>query len=73
MFHDGTIDILGWEKSQNVNVDSDLVKYLNDSKGHHASTSVAIVIDSLSPMMLHRSAPYTCQTVTKLAAAKIQG
>ncbi|KAL4221102.1 Elongator complex protein [Mactra antiquata] len=72
IFHDGTSNILGWENKQSLNVNCDLVKYLNDSKGHHASTSVAIVCDSLSPLILHRSAPYTCQTVTKLASAKIQ-
>lgn len=72
VFHDGSTDVLGWESAENLSVDTDLVKHLSNRSGHHANNNVAIVIDSLSPMMLHRQAPYTCQTLSRLMSAKIQ-
>lgn len=71
-FHDGFSDLLGWQNPDGLNVDTDLIRYLNNKPGFHAHHSVAIVIDSLSPLMLHRDAPYTCQTVARLMSAKIQ-
>lgn len=72
VFHDGSADPLGWENPENLNIDTDLVQYLNSKPGHVASNNVAIVIDSLSPMLLHRSAPYTCKTIARLMKEKIQ-
>lgn len=69
--HDGFHDVLGWHNPENLSVNTDLLHYLQNKPGCHANHNAAIVIDSLSPMMLHRAAPYTCQTVSKLTKAKI--
>ena len=53
-------------------MNTDLVQYLENQTGYHANHSVAIVIDSLSPLLLHRPAPYTCQVLSKLTRSKIK-
>ncbi|KAL3861818.1 hypothetical protein ACJMK2_007835 [Sinanodonta woodiana] len=65
--HDGFQDIGGWLDSSSLNVNTDLVKYLENLPGHLANQVVAIVINSVSPLLLHRRAPYTCQTISRLA------
>ena len=70
--HDGFHDVLGWNNPEGLSVNTDLVHYLENKPGCHSNHSVAIVIDSLSPMMLHRSAPYTCEVISKLSRSKIQ-
>ena len=72
VLHDGFKDVLGWNNPENLNVNTDLVQYLENQTGYHANHSVAIVIDSLSPLMLHRPAPYTCQVLSKLTRSKIK-
>lgn len=66
-FYNGHSDLLGWNKSTELTVMSDIVTYLKD-KGHfHGNKKVAVVIDSISPVILYRSIPYTCQTIHRLA------
>ena len=72
VLHDGFKDVLGWNDPENLNVNTDLVQYLENQTGYHANHSVAIVIDSLSPLILHRPAPYTCQVLSKLTRSKIK-
>lgn len=69
--HDGFNDVLGWNNPEGLNVNTDLVHYLENRPGCHSNHNVAIVIDSLSPMMLHRSAPYTCEVISKLNRSKV--
>ena len=69
--HDGFHDVLGWNNPEGLSVNTDLVHYVENKPGCHSNHSVAIVIDSLSPMMLHRSAPYTCEVISKLSRSKI--
>ena len=52
---------------------SDIVTYLKD-KGHfHGNKKVAVVIDSISPVILYRSISYTCQTIHRLADTQCIG
>ncbi|KAK3583826.1 hypothetical protein CHS0354_022870 [Potamilus streckersoni] len=65
--HDGFRDIGGWLDSSSISVNTDLVKYFDNLSGRHAKQVVAIVINSVSPLLLHRTVPYTCQTISRLA------
>lgn len=66
-FYNGRSDLLGWNKSTDLTLMSDLVTFLKD-KGHfHGNKKTAVVIDSISPLMLYRQTPYTCQAIHKLA------
>lgn len=69
--HDGFQDVLGWNNPEGLSVNTDLVQYLQNKPGYHGNHTIALVIDSLSPMMLHRAAPYTCQTISRLTHSKI--
>ena len=72
-FYNGHSDLLGWNKSTELTVMSDIVTYLKD-KGHfHGNKKVAVVIDSISPVILYRSIPYTCQTIHRLADTQCIG
>ena len=76
MFHNGTKDCLGIHSGIDLSVNSDLVTYLQSHPGHRAnpaSLNVAVVIDNLSISLLHRDAPYTCQTLARLRDANING
>lgn len=71
VFHDGSQDVLGWNGTSPLNIDTDLAQYLNNRPGNHGNLSVAVVIDSLSPLLLHRPATYTCQVINKLLTSKV--
>lgn len=73
MFHDATDDVLGVFNKDGLNVNTNLLTYLNTTPGKQAYHSVAIVIDNLSIPLLHRLPPLTCQTLADLREGKVQG
>ncbi|XP_052212717.1 elongator complex protein 5-like isoform X2 [Dreissena polymorpha] len=76
VFHDGTKDILGISPETQLSLQTNIPQYLNSVAGQpgcQAYHSVAVVIDNLSLSLLHRGAPYTCQTLAQIRETKIQG
>eukprot|EP00057_Strongylocentrotus_purpuratus_P004032 XP_003727877.1 PREDICTED: elongator complex protein 5 [Strongylocentrotus purpuratus] len=73
--HDGWTDPQGWNQDRNVipsnynavqlSSDKSLVEHVKDRKGS-GSGQIAVVIDSLTPYILHRSAPFTCKSLHAL-------
>lgn len=72
-FHDGSSDLLNWNKRSQLHVDTDLSKFVQSQIGCHGNKKIAVVIDSISPLILHRPVPYTCQTINRLRKTEVNG
>ncbi|XP_064642592.1 elongator complex protein 5-like [Lineus longissimus] len=68
--HDLCSDAHGWNGGT-LNLDTDLMALVSKRIGPGVET-VAIVFDSLSPLLLHRTAQYTCQTINSLAYRNVK-
>lgn len=66
-------DLLNWDGNDDVNVSVDIVKYIKEKNSFHGNKKIAIVIDSISQLILYRSASYTCQVIHRLANTQCLG
>ncbi|XP_048729287.1 elongator complex protein 5-like [Ostrea edulis] len=64
--HDGSKDLLGWDKSCGLGLHTDVKTYIK-KKLSPGTKSIAIVMDTLSPLLTHKSPPFTCRTLHGLA------
>jgi hypothetical protein len=63
--HDLCSDAHGWNGGK-LTLDTDLVTLLSE-RINPGVESIAIILDSLSPLLLHQTPQYTCQTINSLA------
>lgn len=66
-FHDGSSDILNWKNTSQLNIDTDLTQFVQSHSSCHGNKKIGVIIDSISPLLLHRPVPYTCQTINRLS------
>lgn len=64
--HNISEDPLGWEGNATVTMESDFIDYLKRTVDMEKKS--AIVFDSISNLILHRGASYTCQMLHKCAS-----
>ncbi|KAL5014460.1 hypothetical protein ScPMuIL_008730 [Solemya velum] len=71
--HDFFHDLLGWLNSDKLSVNTDIVKYMENCLGNHGNQSAALIINSLSSLIIHRTTSYTCQVIHKLRSQNKTG
>ncbi|OWF37191.1 elongator complex protein 5-like [Mizuhopecten yessoensis] len=71
--HNCQHDMLNWKESSELCLDSDLAKVIKAKGNLNRDRKVALVIDSLSALLLFRPVPYTCQTLHKLSDSDAMG
>nr|XP_022346192.1 elongator complex protein 5-like isoform X1 [Crassostrea virginica] len=68
--HDGSKDLLQWNKTPGLGLHTDVKTLILRGRVSPGTKSVAIVIDSLSPLLTHTSPPYTCKTLHGLISSE---
>lgn len=71
--HNFQNDFLKWNGSATPGLESDLLKEISAKGNLNKERKVAVVIDSLSCLLLFRPVPYTCQTLHRLCNSTITG
>ncbi|XP_033763570.1 elongator complex protein 5-like [Pecten maximus] len=71
--HNCQNDFLKWKQSAGLGLDSDLPKEIAAKGNPNKDRKIAMVIDSLSSLLLFRPVPYTCQTLHKLSDSNVMG
>ncbi|VDI22042.1 Hypothetical predicted protein [Mytilus galloprovincialis] len=71
--YDGHSDILNWNNTSSLNATIDIIPFLIEKNNIHGNKKIAVVIDSLTQLILYRSASYTCQVIHKLAYTQCLG
>lgn len=64
--HRASTDLLQWDRSQGIGLHTDIKAYIRERLSP-GTKSVAVVIDSLSPLLTHTSPSFTCKTLHELA------
>ena len=64
--HDFCTDPLGWTSAEALTLNADILKHVQQK---NTKQTAAIVIDSLSNLILHHSPAYTCQVINQFKQA----
>lgn len=64
--HKAFTELLQWDRSQGIGLHTDIKAYIRERLSPGIK-SVAVVIDSLSPLLTHTSPSFTCKTLHELA------
>ena len=68
--HNISKDPLGWDGNTTISMESDFLEYL--TRIIDLNKKCAVVIDSISNLILHRGASYTCRVLHKCSTLQHQ-